>query len=597
MPEKQSDKSQLTTDVESVGEEAREVLAKRFLSILENRFSSKPEHYKRVEGVNFAEVEKSLEADPALIYSLARMEETGGEPDIIAVEDDAFIFADCSSQTPEGRINCVYDKEAEKGTKGLNGNAVDMAKESGVELVDRQVHKKMQEIGKFDSGTWSFLKTPDDIREGGYALYGYSYDVGTRVIRDGNSHNIYGGWRGVLRVPMSDSSRKRINIESPKKIHLEPPAGTRNEVAETLKMPGAIRNIISVFNKKPDEISHKQWMDLLHMTKSLGMKKNWINNNFTFEEGDIKFKEEDLKFFYRKELKSLPERLSVRGKLDLFGCSNLKAIPGGLKVGKSLYLNGCTGLRLFPEGVEIGESLDFNGCTGLTSLPEKLELNGYLDLTGCTGLTSLPKTLSVGGCLILTGCTGLTSLPKELNVQWSLILNGCTGLKSIPKELKVGKSLYLNGCTGLTSLPEGLDVKGDLGINGCTGLTSLPEGLNVEGDLGLTDCAKLRSLPEKFKVKKGLYLNGCTGLTSLPNGLEVMGSFDLRDCTGLMSLPDELRVNGSLYLWRCTGLTSLPKDLSVVRNLFLSKDSHEQVKKDAERLNAEGKIGGEIKYV
>ena len=176
----------------------------QLFSTLEARFNSKPEHYKRVEGVSFTEVEKSLEADPALIYSFARMEETGGEPDIIAVEDDAFIFADCSKESPTGRRNCVYDKESEKDiqTEGFNGNAVDMAQDFGVELMDESAYMEMQKSGEFDSNTWSWFKTPADFRETGCAFFGYRH--GAEVVkcpRSAYSHGGGEGWRGWLRVP------------------------------------------------------------------------------------------------------------------------------------------------------------------------------------------------------------------------------------------------------------------------------------------------------------------------------------------------------------------------------------------------------------
>ena len=60
----------------------------QLLSVLERRLSQKPDHYNRPEGIEFAQVKASLEAKPELMYSLAKMEETGGAPDIIAVEKD-----------------------------------------------------------------------------------------------------------------------------------------------------------------------------------------------------------------------------------------------------------------------------------------------------------------------------------------------------------------------------------------------------------------------------------------------------------------------------------------------------------------------------
>ena len=96
---------------------------------------------------------------------------------------------------------------------------------------------------------------------------------------------------------------------------------------------------------------------------------------------------------------------------------------------------------------------EFQAASGLT-------VRGALDLTGCTGLTALPDGLSVGGWLDLTGCTGLTALPDGLSVGASIDLRGCTGLTALPAALSVGGSLYLSGCTGLDHYCVGRDARG-----------------------------------------------------------------------------------------------------------------------------------------
>ena len=80
------------------------------------------------------------------------------------------------------------------------------------------------------------------------------------------------------------------------------------------------------------------------------------------------------------------------------------------------------------SGLTVRGALDLTGCTALTALPDGLSVGGWLDLTGCTGLTALPDGLSVGGWLDLTGCMGLTALPPGLTVGASIDLRGCTGL-------------------------------------------------------------------------------------------------------------------------------------------------------------------------
>jgi hypothetical protein len=47
------------------------------------------------------------------------MEATGGEPDVIFYDNntDEYIFIDCSAESPKGRRNICYDREALEGRK------------------------------------------------------------------------------------------------------------------------------------------------------------------------------------------------------------------------------------------------------------------------------------------------------------------------------------------------------------------------------------------------------------------------------------------------------------------------------------------------
>ena len=159
------------------------------LSVLEIRFAEQPGHYNHPKDIDFSEVKKALEADPAFMYSLAQMENTGGMPDIIAVEKDAFVFGDCSAESPNRR-DLTYDQAAE------------MAKEFGVDMMTGEIYHAMQESGKFDPNTYSWLATPADIRKSDRALVG-NRCVGEVYVdqRDACSHIPFCGWRGTLRVP------------------------------------------------------------------------------------------------------------------------------------------------------------------------------------------------------------------------------------------------------------------------------------------------------------------------------------------------------------------------------------------------------------
>jgi len=161
------------------------------LKTLEYRFSKRPSHYQRPKGIHFEDVKAALEANPTLMGTLLRMERTGGEPDVISVEGDGFIFADCSMKAPSGRKDLTYDQ------------AIAMAATFGVELMFEVEYRFLQRIGSFDTlGSWVWLRTPDNIREDGHALHGYRSGSVTEVGRRGaKHHDDRGSWRGMLRVP------------------------------------------------------------------------------------------------------------------------------------------------------------------------------------------------------------------------------------------------------------------------------------------------------------------------------------------------------------------------------------------------------------
>lgn len=195
--EDQLSKSELTQDVrpaiDSALNEKRELASEQkaeLFSALEARFAKELEHYKRPEGVNFSEVKAALEANPELMWSLARMEETSGEPDIIAVEDDVFVFGDCSAESPNRR-NLSYDQAAE------------MAKAFGVDMMSVKEYLMIaKETEKFDARSGSWLKTTADERKLGHFNMGRLRLEGAGVdhVRNKNIHPDF-GWRGVLRVP------------------------------------------------------------------------------------------------------------------------------------------------------------------------------------------------------------------------------------------------------------------------------------------------------------------------------------------------------------------------------------------------------------
>ena len=120
-------------------------------------------------------VEKRLLDDPKAMEILQRMEESGGEPDTIGFDEETgkLIFCDCAKESPSGRRSLCYDEEALK--KRLKnppaGSAVGMAQEIGVSLLTEELYRRLQSLGEFDLKTSSWVKTPEEIRQKGGAIF------------------------------------------------------------------------------------------------------------------------------------------------------------------------------------------------------------------------------------------------------------------------------------------------------------------------------------------------------------------------------------------------------------------------------------------
>ena len=173
------------------------------LGTLKARFEKNKNRHK---GLEWAKVQARLEANPEKLWSLSEMERTGGEPDVVVHDKKTgeSIFYDCSAETPNGRRNVCYDREAQESRKGdvqAKGNAMDMAAAMGIELLTEKQYRELQKLGEFDTKTSSWLKTPPNIRKLGGAIFGdRRYD---RVfIYHNGAQSYYGAraFRGALKV-------------------------------------------------------------------------------------------------------------------------------------------------------------------------------------------------------------------------------------------------------------------------------------------------------------------------------------------------------------------------------------------------------------
>ena len=142
------------------------------LEVLKARFEANP---ARHVGIAWAKVEARLMEHPEKLWSLREMEDTGGEPDVVGHDKKTgeYWFFDCSPETPKGRVSVCFDREGWESRKEHRpkDNAVDMAAAMGIEILNEEQYRALQELGEFDLKTSSWVKTPADIRKLGGALF------------------------------------------------------------------------------------------------------------------------------------------------------------------------------------------------------------------------------------------------------------------------------------------------------------------------------------------------------------------------------------------------------------------------------------------
>jgi hypothetical protein len=172
------------------------------LSALKVRFE---QNMDRHVGLAWANVQAKLEANPEKMWSLHQMESTGGEPDVVGYDQNTgeYIFFDCSAESPKGRRSICYDREGQQARKEHRpeDNAMDMAVAMGVALLTEGQYRELQQLGKFDAKTSSWVQTPAGIRKLGGALFCDRRYNHVFVYHNGaESYYAARGFRGSLRV-------------------------------------------------------------------------------------------------------------------------------------------------------------------------------------------------------------------------------------------------------------------------------------------------------------------------------------------------------------------------------------------------------------
>ena len=174
------------------------------IAVLRTRFEDNMSRHKELE---WSRVEARLDPHPDKLWSLQEMERTGGEPDVVGCDRSAgaFVFFDCSKESPAGRRNLCYDQDGQmaRERKGVHpaGNALGMAEVMGIDLLTEEQYRELQRLGSFDTKTSSWIRTPANIRTLGGALFA-DRRYGHVFVYHNSAPSFYSsrGFRGSLRV-------------------------------------------------------------------------------------------------------------------------------------------------------------------------------------------------------------------------------------------------------------------------------------------------------------------------------------------------------------------------------------------------------------
>lgn len=184
-------KKELTTDQQDA-----------LLKVLQVRFEKNTQRHKDLD---WNKIEAKLKTNPEKLWSLDEMERTEGEPDVIGfdAQSNEYIFVDCVAESPKGRRSVCYDHEALEKRKENKpkDSAINMAEEMGIEILNEEQYKELQKLGKFDTKTSSWIKTPSEIRKLGGAIFSdFRYNTVFVYHNGADSYYAARGFRGLLKV-------------------------------------------------------------------------------------------------------------------------------------------------------------------------------------------------------------------------------------------------------------------------------------------------------------------------------------------------------------------------------------------------------------
>lgn len=172
------------------------------IGVLQRRFEK---HRRRHPALDWHAVQARLDSHPEHLPALQQMENTGGEPDVIAYDEatGAYTFCDCAPESPAGRRSLCFDDQALESRKENKpaGSAMALAETIGISMLTEDQYRELQQLGEFDRKTSSWIQTPSNIRKLGGALFcDRRYDHVFTYHNGAESYYAARGFRGLLKV-------------------------------------------------------------------------------------------------------------------------------------------------------------------------------------------------------------------------------------------------------------------------------------------------------------------------------------------------------------------------------------------------------------
>ncbi len=167
------------------------------ISILKKRFEKNVHLHPNIK---WSEVNELL--TETIMVTLAKMEETGGEPSFVLL-NGSYYYVDLSEESPLGRRSLCYDQEARLNRKKFPpvSSALELANEIGINILDEDMYLSIQRLQPIDLKTSSWIRTNDSIRSLNGAIFGDNRFQRAFIYHNGaESYYKDRGFRGFIKL-------------------------------------------------------------------------------------------------------------------------------------------------------------------------------------------------------------------------------------------------------------------------------------------------------------------------------------------------------------------------------------------------------------